>query len=346
MAKPKMVPWEVWAKKNGIANTGANRKNYRDQYWLDQRNSGRDLPQSALDYLVKTYPAIPGSMDAAKPNQNPSEPTPAGWNSDGTPAAPAASDTPATPAAPKAPPTNANFDQQIAAINQRITNLPTLYDTKRTDLYSNTREQLLNGGYFDSLATANDATKTSNDQGVSYKFSYGPDGRLYRQAYMTNTNNLAARGMASGSVLESAQRQSRDVIDGQRAQAITNYNTAQNQTFGDQTSEKTGLDTQLTNTKIQYGTWQGDQNAPTPTDTVDPNAAASTNASTTVGTGTTPTDQTGTSTVRARPQILGTGKTKSAAVTAARQKVPGVRLEIRTRGGGKGFVAVRSPKSK
>jgi len=261
---------------------------------------------------------------------------------------PASPSTPDPAPAPKPPPTNAQYDQQINAINQRITNLPTLYDTKRTGLYTNTRQQLLDQGYFDQLAQATDqaAVDTKNDQGVKYKFSYGPDGRLYRQAYMTTTNNLAARGMASGSVLEAAQRSARDSIDAQRAQALSGYNNAQDQTFTDQTTERTGLDTNLTNTRINYAAWQADQNQPTPTSTVDANAGANTNASTTVNSGTTPTDQTGTSTVKPKTQILGVGKTRSAAVTAARQKVPGVRLEIRTRGGGKGYVAVRSPKNK
>ena len=324
--------WKAYQRKNKNAKMSdpAVQKKWRE--WQSRRDPGEGGPGAGR---------VPGlSPDGTAPATPPSGGGGGGGGTDGG----GGGGSPTT--TPQPPPTNLDYEKAIKALEDRLNNLQTLYNTKRSDLYSGTRDQLLTQGYFDTLDKVENAQTTNSGGNVSYKFSYGPDGRLYRQAYMTNTNNLAARGMASGSVLEAAQRQARDSIDSQRSTALTGYQKAVDQATSDQGTELSGVTDKLRDTRVDYAAWQKDQSVAPPS-AVDPNAAANSGASNTVGAGTTPTDTTGTTTTttrRSNPNILGRGATRSAAVTQARKAVPGVKLEIRQRGGGKGYVAVRKPK--
>jgi hypothetical protein len=321
----------AWRRRNPNHTPGPNDgANLRDLFWTYRFKAGSPIPGSEKRLQeMGLMPRTPA-------------PAPAGGGGGG---GDGGGDGGGGQQEKKPPPTNLQFEQSIQAIQGRIDKLPELYNTKRSDLYTDTRKGLLEQGYFDTLATTEAADKTTEGGNVSYKFTYGPDGKLYRQAYMTTQNNLAARGMASGSVLEAAQRDARSQIDTARSSALDGYTRAVNQATGDQKTELAGLGDKLTDTRREYGDWQAGQNVTPPTTTTDPNAAAGSTASNTVSGTTGVTDTTATpNTARRNPNILGRGATRSAAVTQARKAVPGVKLTVKKRGGGKGFVAVRVPK--
>lgn len=281
----------------------------------------------------------------------------------GTPGPPAPA-APAPPPPPAAARRDAALEQQILNLVNDRNLLPTKYNQQRNRAATGFRSGLLDGGFFDTVGISSEETFTdangnplwrpmefreeagtpqqnrvslqavqnpdtaNRPQGnVTYKFSYGPDGRIYRQAFMGNANAFAARGV-SGSLVRDAQRQSRQAIDTARDQSIRNYNQTVDDIGRNQGTEDTNLTNAITTGNTSYQGWSGSQDVTMPA-TPAPAAA--------------PADASGANNVVA-PNIptppqgnLGTWTVKAAGANA----VPRLTRQVRDRNPGVNFRIVR-----
>lgn len=207
---------------------------------------------------------------------------------------------PAPPPPPAAARRDAALEQQILNLVNDRNLLPAKYNQQRNRAATGFRSGLLDGGFFDTIDIGSEE-KTTDANGnplwrpmefreeagtpqqnrvslqavqnpdqskrpegnVTYKFSYGPDGRIYRQAFMGNANAFAARGV-SGSLVRDAQRQSRQAIDTARDQSMRNYNNTVEDIRRNQGTEDTNLTTAITTGNTAYQGWSGTQDVTMP----------------------------------------------------------------------------------
>lgn len=215
--------------------------------------------------------------------------------------APAAPAPPAPPPPPAAARQDAALERQILDLVDDRNNLSSKYNQQRDTASQGFRTGLLDAGFFDFVNRTSEETKT-DDKGqplyrpmefrevagtpqqnvrrlvavdnpspdsiptgnVTYKFQYGPDGRVYRQAYMSNANTFAARGV-SGSLVSDAQRSSRRAIDTARDQSIRNYNDTVDTIGRNQGTEDDNLTRAINSSNTAYQGWSGTQDVTLPT---------------------------------------------------------------------------------
>lgn len=281
----------------------------------------------------------------------------------GTPGPPAPA-APAPPPPPAAPRRDATLEQQILKLVNDRNLLPTKYNEQRNRAATGFRSGLLDGGFFDTVDISSEE-KLTDDKGnplwrpmefreeagtpqqnrvslqavqnpdqstrppgnVTYKFSYGPDGRIYRQAFMGNANAFAARGV-SGSLVRDAQRQSRQAIDTARDQSIRNYNQTVEDIGTNQGTEDTNLTTAITTGNTAYQGWSGSQDVTMPAAPAPAAAPADASGANNVVTPNIPTPPQGN---------LGTWTVKAAGANA----VPRLTRQVKNRNPGVNFRIVR-----
>jgi len=173
---------------------------------------------------------------------------------------------------------------------------------------------------------------------VTYRFRYGTDGRLYRQAYMNTANAFGARGIRSSSLINDTNTRNLQSFDTNRDQSIRNYNETVAQIGRNQTTEDTRLTDQITTGGVGYANWTGQQDVALPSTT---NTPSTTDVSTTNNVVTPPASST--------PPAgnLGTWTVKAAGANAVprltrqvKAKNPNVSFKIVKRGDR--YVAVRT----
>jgi hypothetical protein len=278
------------------------------------------------------------------------------------PVAPTSPTPPTPPPPPAAARRDSTMEQNILNIVRDRNLLPAQYNQQRNRAATNFRSGMLDGGFFDFINMDSQETKTDKDGkplasymsfverdnpsnpqaqrvmslqetgrpegqpefegNITYRFTYGPDGRIYRQAYMNNANTFAARGV-SGSLVSDAQRRSRRSIDTARDQSIRNYNETVETIAGNQ-----GTDT-INTGNTEYKRYTSGQ------DVTVPSSAA----------GAAPADASGRNNVETpadtspAPASRGLGSWTVAA--AGRNAIPRLTNAVRTRNPGVSFRIVR-----
>lgn len=284
-----------------------------------------------------------------------------------TPSNPAPEQQPA-PAQPAGPPPTvaARVDAaQELGINNLVNArnlLPREFNSQRNRAATNFRSGMLDSGYFDDIGMTSEqgpstakymqfqdvdadgqpggqqvrklteVAKPSDapdyEGNITYKFQYGPDGRLYRQAYMNAANSFASRGVFSSSLLGDTNRRNLQSMDASRDQSMRNYNDAVGQINSNQTTEDTRLTNQIGESSVGYSNWTGQQDVTIPSTTNTPSTTDNSgkqNVVTPPATSTPPAGNLGTWTVRA----------------AGANAIPRLTRQVRTRNPGVSFRIVR-----
>lgn len=192
---------------------------------------------------------------------------------------------------------------------------------------------------------------------ITYKLKLGPDGRLYRQAYMKVADTMAARGVYSSSLISDTNRQNQQNLDAARDSITRGYD---NQVFqlGQQQGEQTrDINQQIQEGRLNYAQYQADNPAMIPGVTTGPitlggnSGVASTPAPGTVTPATTTSPATTTpataAPTAAPSKTLGSWSTAAAGQnatqrlrSAVRKRNPGVSFKIVRQGNR--YVAVRT----
>jgi hypothetical protein len=337
----------------------------RDLYRAWLRNNPRD-PGEGGPGRGRVPELPPQPQPPAQPNNQPQGPDP--------------NPSPTAPTPPAAPRIDAGREREILNLVDQRNLLPADYNRQRNRSATNFRTGLLDNGYFDTVDLSSQETTTdaqgnplarymqfntinnpSNasaqqvrqlqtttapagtarpEGNISYRFTFGPDGRIYRQAYMRNADTFAARGV-SGSLVSDAQRQSRQSIDTARDRSIQNYNDAVGQINQNQTNDDTRLTTAITTGNTGYSQWTGQQDttlgaAPGPSTPAPSDASGANNVVTPTPPAPSPTSgNLGTWTVRAAGANAAPRLTRQ-----VRDRNPGVSFRIVRRGNR--YVAVRT----
>jgi hypothetical protein len=227
------------------------------------------------------------------------------------PAPPPAAAAPAPAPPPGPPPTIAprvDAAQELGLQNlARDRNLlPSQFNSRRNRVATGLQSGLLDSGYFDTVDMTSEqgpstakymdfATVDADGQpggqqvrrfqevsrpadapnyegNVTYRFRYGPDGRLYRQAYMNTANAFGSRGIRSSSLITDTNKSNMQSFDTSRDQSIRNYNETVAQIGRDQTTEDTRLTDQITTGGVGYANWTGNQDVALPSTTNTPSS--------------------------------------------------------------------------
>lgn len=217
-------------------------------------------------------------------------PSPASGPAPGQPAV--AEQPPTTPAAPRI---DAAREAELRNLANQRNLLPATYNIQRGTLANNLRSGLLDAGYFDSVGmTSQEGPSTarymdfvtennpqnpqaqqvrtlkevsrpdgapSYEGNVTYKFGFGPDGRLYRQAFVGSANRFAARGVFSSSLVGDEQRAQRMSLDTSRDRSVRNYNDSVAQVQRNQGTDDQRLTDAITTGNVGYQQWTGQQDA-------------------------------------------------------------------------------------
>jgi len=160
------------------------------------------------------------------------------------------------------PSTNPLYEGRWAGIMAKLGQLSGNWNTKRQTNATNASLFAKESGLSDetsvaeSARTAGDATLGTGDS-VSYKIVMGPDGKAYRQAYMSQQANVGARNWG-GSEDTSRQWQARQDLNAQRDKLTTGLGTDQAGTVINQGTELTGLTDQAQGIAGDYGGWKVD----------------------------------------------------------------------------------------
>lgn len=221
---------------------------------------------------------------------------------------------PATPAPPAtiAPRTDAAQELGLQNLARDRNLLPQQFNSQRNRVATNLQSGLLDSGYFDTVDLSSEmgpstakymgfqtvdadgqpggqqvrkfqevsrpADAPNYEGNVTYRFRYGADGRLYRQAYMNTANAFGARGIRSSSLITDNNARNLQSFDTGRDQSIRNYNETVAQIGRNQTTEDTRLTGQIDTDGLSYAKWTGEQDVALPTTT---NTPSTTDASTT-----------------------------------------------------------------
>ena len=355
----KWISYEDWLKKNGLSRSAANAANWTRQYGPNGVVARR--PESGGGTGVST--SAGSSWDVTQGNHN----APAAAAA--AAAVPAQAPPPPAAASAVRGRTDAGRESEILNLYSQQNELPARYNIQRNRAATGTRSGLLDAGYFDNVGISSeeapstarktefkDETRTvTNADGttsqvvvrtpvqsdyaagearpegnVTYKLSYGPDGRLYRQAYVRAADAFASRGVFSSSLLSTNQRQSRQSLDTARDQSIRNYNNTVDQIAGNQQTDTTNLDRQISTNNSSYTQWTGQQDA-----TLPQAAAGSTPSQDVSGTNNVTTPPPASSTPPAGN--LGTWTVRAAGANA----IPRLTRQVRERNRGVSFRIVR-----
>jgi hypothetical protein len=199
--------------------------------------------------------------------------------------------------------TDAGRETGILNLYGQLNELPARYNLQRNRAATGTQAGLLDAGFFDQVglssqeapstaqkaAFKDDQREVTNPDGtkstvtvrvpvlsdyaagdakpvgdITYKLKYGPDGRLYRQAYTRAADTFAARGVYSSSLLRDSQGQSRQSLDTARDQSIRNYNNTVNQIASNQSDDTTSINRQIGTENTGYTQWTGQQDVTLP----------------------------------------------------------------------------------
>jgi hypothetical protein len=266
----KWISYKEWLAKNKLKPTAANAANWTRQYGP---NSPNPKPGS--------QPTPPSGGDGGG----------GGGGGGGGDAAPQG------PPPVVAPRIDASQELGIGQLYTARNLLPRQYNSQRNTAATNSRAGLLDAGFFDNIdisseegaRTGKSATFETYDidgqpggqQGrrvvtaddpqyegnVTYKFKYGPDGRLYRQAYMNTANSFASRGVYSSSLVGDTNRRNLQSMDASRDQSIRNYNNLVDQIGGNQATDDRNLTNQIDTGNVAYqaSTAGADVNVPSTT---------------------------------------------------------------------------------
>ena len=265
----KWISYADWLKKNKLKPTKANATNWKRQYG-------------------------PNGVVAPKPSSAPS------GDDSGTSGSGGGSSQQQQPVRGRV---DAGRESEILNLYSQQNEIPARYNIQRDRAATGTRSGLLDAGYFDNVGISSQeapstAKKTefkgeprtvTNPDGttsqvvvrtpvqtdyaagearpegnVSFKLSYGQDGRLYRQAYVRAADTFASRGVYSSSLLGDSQRQSRQSLDTARDQSIRSYNNTVDQIAGNQVTDTTNTGTQINTSNAGYTQWTGQQDAALP----------------------------------------------------------------------------------
>lgn len=355
----------AWRRRNpGYTGSSAN-ANLRDLFWTYRYQAGQ--PVAGSEARLQEMGVMP----------RPQQPSPAPPAAGGGQQEPQQPSTPAPPAPPAAPRIDAGRESEIMALVNQRNLLPAEYNSQRNRAATNFRSGLLDSGFFDTVDISSEERTTdasgnplftplefqsvnnpANPQSqqvrqlvartpganeprpqgnITYKFSFGPDGRIYRQAFMRNADTFAARGVR-GSLVSDAQRQSRQSIDTARDQSINNYNNTVETIGRNQGTDTQRLSSAITTGTAGYGQWTGQQDTTMPggvTPGAAPQDASGTNNVVTPNVPTPPAGNLGSWTVRAAGSNAVPRLTRQ-----VRDRNPGVNFRIVRQGNR--YVAVRT----
>lgn len=249
-----------------------------------------------------------------------------------TPTTPPAQAEPAGPPPTIAARVDAQQELGITNLNNARNLLPAQFNSQRNRAATNFRGGLLDSGYFDDIGITSEqaasdaktltfqdvdadgqpggqqvrkATETAApgfEGNITYKFQYGTDGRLYRQAYMNAANSFGSRGVFSSSLVGDTNRNNLRAMDANRDQSFRQYNDLVGQIGGNQSTETTRLDSQIDEARTGYAGWSGNQDVTIPSTTNTPSTTDNSGQQTVVtppATSTPPAGNLGSWTVRA-----------------------------------------------
>ena len=117
---------------------------------------------------------------------------------------------------------------------------------------------------------------------ITYRLRYGPDGRLYRQAYMNTANAFASRGVYSSSLIGDTNRRNMESLDTARSTSIRNYQDTIDQIGRNQSTEDTRLTNQIGEANTGYSQYSGQQDVTLPSTTNTPSTTDVSNSQTVV----------------------------------------------------------------
>jgi hypothetical protein len=235
----------------------------RDLYRAWLKNNPRD-PGEGGPGAGRVPGLTPQTGQGAPPDTPPAQPTPQG------------------PPPVVAPRIDAAQELGIGQLYTARNLLPRQYNSQRNKAATNSRAGLLDAGFFDNIdITSEEGARTGKSatfedydidgqpggqQGrrvvtaddpqyegnIEYKFKYGPDGRLYRQAYMNTANSFASRGVYSSSLVGDTNRRNLQSMDASRDQSIRNYNNLVDQIGGNQATDDRNLTNQIDTGNVAY----------------------------------------------------------------------------------------------
>lgn len=105
-------------------------------------------------------------------------------------------------------------------------------------------------------------TKPQGD--ITYKLKLGPDGRLYRQAYMKVADTMAARGVYSSSLINDTNRQNQQNLDTSRDSIIRGLDTTTFNIGQQQIAAANDINSAIGSAVPRYAQYQADNPAMIP----------------------------------------------------------------------------------
>lgn len=348
--------YAAWLRRNPGYTGSSSNANLRDLFWTYRYNAGSPIAGSETrlqEMGVMPRPAAPA-------------PAPAGDAGGGG----------ATTPPVFTGRTDAAREMELLNLYSRLNEVPAQFNLQRNRAATGTQAGLLDAGYFDQVgisseeapsnarktAYVNEQREVTNPDGtksmvnvrvpqqtdyaageakpegnVSYKLKFGPDGRLYRQAYVRAADAFASRGVYSSSLVSDTSKTNRMNLDTARDQSIRNYNNTVETIGQNQVGSEKELNSAITTGNLGYAKWTGEQDAILPS-TAAPTISSS-DPSTVNNISAAPAPKTG--------EVIGSWSVKMAGknaiprlTTAYRKKNPNVSFKIVRRGGR--YVAVRT----
>lgn len=175
---------------------------------------------------------------------------------------------------PATPPTNQAYIDLINGIQGQIDALPTDFNLKRSTLATDYATNLSEAGLADTGTTQEVRDSTNpNNPNIKYRVVLSPDGRMYRQAYLSVGAGMAKRGFSSSSDAVDQQAEERRVLNLRRDKALRDFSTQQGGLDSQQAQRATDLGTQLGQAQTNYTNWQQGQEALSRPDPTSPDAS-------------------------------------------------------------------------
>jgi hypothetical protein len=163
------------------------------------------------------------------------------------------------------PLTNPLYESQFGGYLTQLGQLAGTYNTAREGAANISALSAKNSGLSDTTSVLTDQTVAGNDTlgtkpSMTYKIVMGPDGRAYRQAFMSVGAQVGARNWG-GSEDVSRNWSARQDLNAQRTKLGTDLTTEQSRLTGEQGKEQTGITTNMNNLIGNYGKWKIDNAA-------------------------------------------------------------------------------------
>lgn len=232
--------------------------------------------------------------------------------------------------------TNPSYEIGFGNLRTQLGQIGSSYNTGRNTLAQSTRSAANVAGLSDrtdveeaSRTAGNDVLGTTG--AVTYKVRMGPDGRAYRQAFLSTGANVGSRSWG-GSDDKAGQWSARQALNTQKSRMLDDFTTKQNQSVLDQGRDETGKIGEIATNISDYGQWKIGAT---------PNSPSGLDAAGGGGASDAPPADDGPDVPANNIIWKGANAPNKAAINAlAKNKYGGRKVVIKKRGGNKGYVAV------